>query len=403
MSIQIKNNIRWVGKTDWELRKFHGDEYSTHRGTTYNSYLVREKKIALIDTVWAPFADEYVTRLAEEVPLESIDYIIMNHGEVDHSGALPALMERIPDTPIYCTTNGARSIKGQYHRDWNFKAVRTGDRLSLGEKELVFIEAPMLHWPDSMFTYLTGDNVLFSNDAFGQHYATESLFNDTVDECELFEESIKYYANILTPFSRLVTAKINEVLGLGLPVDLICTSHGVVWKDNPAQIIERYLKWADAYSENLITIIYDTMWNGTRRMAEEIAGGIREANGDVAVKLHNAARTDKNDIITDVFRSRAVLVGSPTVNRGVLSSIAGLMEEIRGLGFQRKKAAAFGSYGWSGESNAVISELLTKAGFETVNEGLKLHWVPDADGIRLCREFGAAFTGVVFPGETDDH
>lgn len=395
MKIQVKNNVHWVGKTDWELRKFHGEEYSTHRGTSYNSYLVRDEKTALIDTVWAPFAKEYIDNLAGEIDLSSIDYIIANHSEIDHSGALPALMERIPDTPIYCTTNGAKILKGHFHKDWNFKAVRTGDRLSLGGRELMFIEAPMLHWPDSMFTYLTGDNILFSNDAFGQHYATESLFNDRADPGELLEECVKYYANILTPFSQLVTAKIKEVLGLGLPVDIIATSHGVIWRDNPAQIIERYLAWADAYRENQVTIIYDTMWNGTRRMAEEIAHGIRDAGGDVIIKLFNASKADKNDIITEVFRSRAILVGSPTVNRGVLSSIAGIMEEIRGLGFRKKKAASFGSYGWSGESVKMLNGLLGGAGFELVNDGLKILWNPDGEALKACREFGASFIGAL--------
>lgn len=397
MKIQIKNNVSWVGKTDWELRKFHGEEYSTHRGTSYNSYLIREEKTALIDTVWAPFAKEYIDNLSREIDLATIDFIIANHSEVDHSGALPALMELIPDTPVYCTTNGAKILKGHYHRDWNFKVVHTGDRLSIGSKELVFIEAPMLHWPDSMFTYLTGDNILFSNDAFGQHYATDSLFNDRADPQELLEECVKYYANILTPFSPLVTSKIKEVLGFGLPVDVIATSHGVIWRDNPAQIIERYLAWADSYREDQVTIIYDTMWNGTRRMAEEIAHGIHEAGGDTVIKLYNAAKADRNDIITEVFRSRAVLVGSPTVNRGVLSSIAGLMEEIRGLAFTGKKAAAFGSYGWSGESVKMINGFLAGAGFELVNDGLRLHWNPDAAGLAECREFGGAFSRALGP------
>jgi flavorubredoxin len=391
MKIQVKNNVSWVGKTDWELRKFHGEEYSTHRGTSYNSYLISEEKTALIDTVWAPFAKEYIDNLSREIDLASIDFIIANHSEVDHSGALPALMELIPDKPIYCTTNGAKILKGHYHKDWNFKVVHTGDRLSLGSRELVFIEAPMLHWPDSMFTYLTGDNILFSNDAFGQHYATESLFNDKADPQELLEECVKYYANILTPFSPLVTAKIKEVLGFGLPVDIIATSHGVIWRDNPAQIIERYLAWADSYREDQVTIIYDTMWNGTRRMAEEIARGIHEAGGDTVIKLYNASRADRNDIITEVFRSRAVLVGSPTVNRGILSSIAGIMEEIRGLAFTGKKAAAFGSFGWSGESVKAINGLLAGAGFELVNDGLRLHWTPDDAGLAECLEFGGAF------------
>ena len=227
MSFKVTDSVTWVGKVDWGLRTFHGEEYSTHRGSTYNSYLVRDEKVALIDTVWEPFAKEFVDKLKEEISLSEIDYVIIQHGEIDHSGALPELMREIPDTPIYCTANAVKSLKGHYHQDWNFQVVKTGDKLSLGSKELVFVEAPMLHWPDSMFTYMTGENILFSNDAFGQHYATEEIFNDLVDPAELYQECIKYYANILTPFSRLVAKKIEEVVGLNLPVSMICPSHGV--------------------------------------------------------------------------------------------------------------------------------------------------------------------------------
>jgi len=388
MAVKIKNNVSWVGKIDWELRKFHGDEYSTHRGSSYNSYLIQEEKVGLVDTVWSPFAEEYVDDLSHEIDLTTIDLVVANHAEIDHSGALPALMERIPDKPIYCTENGVKSLKGHFHKEWNFNPVKTGDKLSLGTKELIFIQAPMLHWPDSMFCYLTGDNILFSNDAFGQHYASEFLFNDLVNQSELFEECIKYYANILTPFSSLVGKKIEEVLGFNLPVDIICTSHGVIWRDNPTQIVEKYVEWADAYKENQITIIYDTMWNGTRSMAESLKEGIKQADGDVEVKLFSASKTDKNDVITEVFKSKAILVGSPTINRGILTAIASLLEEIRGLSFKNKKALAFGCYGWSGESVKMISESLNSAGFDVVNDGIKILWNPDEKANQECVEFG---------------
>ena len=285
MSIKINTSTTWVGEVDWEIRRFHGEEYSTYRGTTYNSYLVKDKKVALIDTVWQPFAKEFISNLIKEIDLSKIDYIIANHAEIDHSGGLPELMKEIPDTPIYCTKNGLKSFKGHYHKDWNFKTVKTGDKLSLGERDLIFIEARMLHWPDSMFCYLTGDNTLFSNDAFGQHYATEFLFNDLVDTEELYQEAIKYYANILTPFSSLVGNKINELLELKLPIDMICPSHGVVWRKDSLQIVNKYLEWSKNYQEDQITIIYDTMWDGTRKMAEAIASGIKEVNKKVIIKL----------------------------------------------------------------------------------------------------------------------
>ncbi len=268
---------------------------------------------------------------------------------------------------------------------------KTGDTLDLGSCQLVFVEARMLHWPDSSFTYMTGDNILFSNDAFGQHYASELMYNDLVDQAELYQEAIKYYANILTPFSPLVTKKIQEVLSLNLPVDIIAPSHGVIWRDNPAQIIHKYLEWADNYQENQITIVYDTMWNSTKRLAEAIAEGIKEADSSVAVKLFNVGLSDKNDVITEIFKSKAFLVGSSTINRGILSGAASIIEMIAGLGFKNKKAAAFGSYGWSGESVGIIESRLKEAKLEVIEPGLKVLWNPDDEGYAKGVEFGKAF------------
>lgn len=390
-SKKLTKKVTWVGKVDWELEKFHGDEFSTKKGSSYNSYLVRDEKTVLIDTVWLPYDKEFVNNLKDEIDLKDIDYIIINHAEIDHSGALPELMREIPDTPIYCTSNGKKIIQGHFHEDWNFVTVKTGDTLNIGESTLTFVEAPMLHWPDSMFTYMDSENILFSNDAFGQHYATESLYNDKVDQCELMAEAIKYYANILTPFSALVTRKIKEVLALELPVDLICTSHGVIWKDDPAQIIHQYLEWADNYQENQISLVYDTMWNSTRLMAEAIAAGIQAEDPEVEVKLLNAAKVDKNDIITEVFKSKAILAGSSTVNNRYLSAMASVLEMMRGMKFKNKKAAAFGSYGWSGESIKLLSEDLSGAGFEVVHDGYRALWVPDEDILKACKEFGREF------------
>ena len=379
----LKNNVSWVGKVDWELLKFHGDDYSTHKGSTYNSYLIEEEKTVLIDTVWMPFADEFVSNLQKEIDLNKIDYIVVNHGEVDHSGSLPALMKLIPNKPIYCTANAIKSLKGQYHQDWDFHVVKTGDKIDVGNgKELIFVEMSMLHWPDSMACYLTKDNILFSNDAFGQHYATEKLFNDLVDQCELFNECIKYYANILTPFSAILRKKLAEVLSLNLQIDIIATSHGVIWRDNPVQIVEKYLKWAEDYQEDQISVIYDTMWNGTKELAERIAEGIGLADKDVTVKLFNLAKSDDNDVITEVFKSKTVVIGSPTVGNSVLHSVAGFIHLMKGLKFKNKKAAAFGCYGWSGEGTKVILDSMKNAGFELIDEeGLRNQWNP-SEGIK---------------------
>ncbi len=391
MKRPVKGNVSWVGKVDWELRRFHGNEYSTWRGTSYNSYAVQEEMTALIDTVWKPYAGEYLTGLDRDIGLDKIDYVIATHGEIDHSGALPELLSRRPGLPVFCTANGAKSLKGHYHADWDFRTVKTGDRLSLGKKELVFVEAPLLHWPDTMMCYLTGDEILFSSDAFGQHYATERLFNDLVDPEELHEEAVKYYANILTPFSALVKRKIDELLSLRLPLDMICPSHGVIWRKEPLQIVHQYEGWANAYQEDRIVILYDTMWEGTRRLAEAVARGIAEASPSTTVVLRNCSKSDKNDVITDVFRAKAVLFGSPTVNRGILTSLAGILEEIRGLQFKGKKAGAFGCYGWSGESVVMLAEAAAAAGFEIKGNGLKALWDPDEEAITRAAEYGRKF------------
>lgn len=391
MSFKMTDKVTWVGKIDWELRHFHGDEYSTHRGSSYNSYLIRDEKTVLIDTVWEPFAKEFVENLKKEIDLNKIDYIIANHGEPDHSGALPLLMKEIPNTPIYCTSNGAKILKAHYHEDWNFAEVKTGDTLEIGENKLVFVEARMLHWPDSMFTYMSGENILFSNDAFGQHFASDLMYNDMVDQAELYQEAIKYYANILTPFSALVIKKIEEVLSFNLPVNMIATSHGIIWRDNPVQIIEKYLEWAKGYQENQVTIVYDTMWNCTRRMAEAIADGIKSTDSSITVKLFNAAHTDKNDLITEIFKSKAILAGCSTVNKSIMHAVAGIMDMIKGLGLKNKKAAAFGSYGWSGESVAILEQRLKDAKLEVIEPGIKELWNPDDDAMERCRAFGKAF------------
>jgi anaerobic nitric oxide reductase flavorubredoxin len=391
MKKQLKNNVSWVGKIDWELQKFHGNEYSTHNGSTYNSYLIQEEKTVLIDTVWAPFDEEFVDNLASEIDLNTIDFIVANHGEVDHSGSLPALMKRIPNTPVYCTANAVKSLKGQYHQDWDFHVVKTGDKLEVGNgKTLIFVEMPMLHWPDSMACYLTGDNILFSNDAFGQHLANNALFNDLVDQCDLMNEAMKYYANILTPFSPILRKKLEEITSFNLTIDMIATSHGIIWRDNPGQIVELYSKWCADYQENQITVVYDTMWNGTRTLAEKIAEGIRAVDPDVAVKVFNISKTDENDVITEVFKSKTVIVGSPTINRSILHSMAGFIHMMKEMKFKNKKAAAFGCYGWSGEAVGVMNEMMKDAGFAVIDQSFKINWNPDEDTKRQAMEFGMA-------------
>lgn len=388
MSKKINDKVLWVGKTDWELKKFHGDEFTTTQGSSYNSYLIKDEKTVLIDTVWLPYDIEFVNDLKKEIDLKDIDYIIIQHGEVDHSGALVELMNEIPNTPIYCTANGIKSLKGQYHKDWNFIPVKTGDTLNIGENTLTFIEAPMLHWPDTMFTYMDKENILFSNDGFGQHLASEYLYADEVDQSDLYEQALTYYANILAPFGIMVKNKINEIQKMNLTIKMICPSHGLIWRKEPTEIVNKYLEWADEYQENQITIIYDTMWNSTRKMAEYIAKGINKLDKKVQIKIMNTSKDDKTDVLTEVFKSRIIIVGSPTVNNGYLHSIAGILEMIKGMKLKNKKAAAFGSYGWSGESVKLITEELKKSGFEIINNGLKIMWTPSEEEEIECIKFG---------------
>ena len=388
MSVKITESVTWVGKIDWALRRFHGEELSTQRGSSYNAYLVRDEKTVLIDTVWGPFAREFVDHLKKEIDLNEIDYIISNHGETDHSGALPLLMQEIPNVPIYCSANGVKSLTGQYHENWNFVPVKTGDVLDLGKKKIQFIEARMLHWPDTIFSYLTEENILFSSDGFGQHYASEMFYDDLVDQGELWYETQKYYANILTPFSNMVEKKLEEILAMNLPISLICPAHGIIWRKQIPEILDAYMKWSKAYQEHQATIVYDTMWQGTQHLATAIADGMRKADPTLMVKVHALGKGDKNDALTDIFRSKLVLVGSPTVNRGVLSPIASILSQIHELGFKQKKAAAFGSYGWSGESVKVINEGLKAAGLELIHEGYRTTWDPDAESLAAAQKMG---------------
>jgi len=392
----LAEGVYWVGVVDWALRRFHGHELSTHRGSSYNSYLIVDEKIVLVDTVWGPFQEQLIENIREVVDPAKIDIVVANHAETDHSGGLPAIMRQVPNATVVVSQRGKESIEGHYHQPWNFKAVKTGEKIGIGKHELVFVEAPMLHWPDSMFTYLTGKNILMSNDAFGQHYATAFRFNDQVNQEELYEEAIKYYANILTPFSSLVSKKINEVLALNLPVEMIAPSHGVIWRRDPLQIVKKYQEWSSQKPEKSAVIVYDTMWEGTRRMAEAIGQGI--AAEGVQYKLFHTGVSDRNDVVTEIFKAKAVVVGSPTFNQGVLPTIRPILEDLRGLKLENKIGAAFGSYGWSGESVAILEEHLNLCKIPIVADGVKAKWQPKEADLAKCRELGQKVARAIISG-----
>ncbi len=388
--VRVTDGVYWVGVNDWNLRHFHGHEISVHRGSTYNSYLIMDEKKVLVDTVWAPFADRLIENVREITDFGAIDYVIANHAEPDHSSALPQIMELAPQATVVVSKKGEESIRKYYQKDWKFQVVGTGERINIGQNELLFIEAAMLHWPDSMFTYLTGKNVLMPNDAFGQHYASSGLFNDEVDMTEVYQEAVKYYANILTPFSRLVTRKIEEFVSLNLPVEIIAPSHGIIWRKDPLQIVHKYLEWASGKAADRAVIAYSTMWGATEKMAGAIARGLGEAG--VPYTLHNTAIADKNDILTEIFLSKGLLLGSSTINNVILATLAPLIEDIKGLKFQNKVGAAFGSYGWSGESVKLLEGNLQQSGFKILQSGIKHKYMPTeseiAEGVAFGRSFG---------------
>ena len=386
MVTELTKGVYWVGVVDWAIREFHGHELSTHRGSSYNSYLIRDEKTVLVDTVWGPFQDQLIQNISEIIDPAKIDIVVANHAEVDHSGSLPAVMRHTPNATLVVSQRGKESIEGHYHQPWNFKAVKTGDKINIGKSDLVFVEAPMLHWPDSMFTYLTGKNILMPNDAFGQHYATAFHFNDQVNEEELYEEALKYFANILTPFSGPLLKKIEEVLSLNMTVDMIAPSHGVIWRKDPLQIVKKYQQWASQEPEKSAVILYDTMWEGTRQMAEAIGQGLTAE--EIPYKMFHVGVTDRNDIITEIFKAKAIIAGSPTFNQGILPTMSPILEELKGLKFQNKIGAAFGSYGWSGESVKMLEEHLSLCNIAIVAEGVRAKWQPRPDDLARCRELG---------------
>ncbi len=386
MITEIAPGVFWVGVVDWAIRRFHGHELTTNHGSTYNSYLIVDDKVTLIDTVWGPFQDQFLKNIAEVIDPSKIDIVVAAHAEMDHSGALPELLRHCPDAKIIVSQRGQDTFPGHYHQPWSLQAVKTGDKISIGKKTLTFIEAPMLHWPDNMFTYLDGEEILFSNDAFGEHYASSGRFNDEADQATLDWEAVKYYANILNPFGPMVARKIDEVIALGLPVKMIAPSHGVIWRRDPMQIVNKYRQWAEQKPETSAVIVYDTMWQGTRQMAQAVGEGL--SAGGLPYKIYNAATADRNNVMAEIFLSKAVILGSPTFNQGILPTLAPVLADLKGLKFKNKIGAAFGTWGWSGEVIDILEGHLKTCQIEVAAPGVKAKWQPGPDALEACRGLG---------------
>ena len=396
-AVRLNEKVYWVGAIDWAVRDFHG--YLTSRGTTYNAYLIMAEKITLVDTVKRDFADELLARIASVVEPERIDYIVLNHAELDPSGALPAVIDAGKPEGVYSSPMGKKALAEHFHWDVEVEAVKTGETLSLGDRTLAFTETRMLHWPDSMFSYLVEDRLLFSQDGFGMHLASSERFADQIDDSILEYEGAKYFANILTPYSGLVVKLLEKTRQSGLELAMIAPDHGPIWRRDPGRIVEMYSRYATVTGGKKAVVAYDTMWGSTDVMARAIGDGL--AAGGAAVTLMAMGVSHRSDVATHLLDAGALVIGSPTLNNNMFPSIADLLTYLGGLRFPSKVAAAFGSYGWSGEGVKHVSQRLSDMGHEVVGS-LRCKYVPDSALLAQCRALGAAVADKLPPDRADE-
>ncbi len=385
--LELMKDVYYVGYVDFEVRNFHG--YSTHRGSSYNAYIVKSgDKTVLIDTVKRPYFDYYLDKIKHICDPAEIDYLIMDHIEMDHSGSFPLILEHLPNAEIIASVRGVDVLKSHFHQEVEaevfdrIRAVKNGDTLDIGNgKKFTFVPIPMIHWPDSMVAFMTDDNgknILFSSDAFGQHIATTMRWDDENDMCEVMEEAEKYYANILLHLSGLI-AKTLPVVG-ALPIDVVCTAHGVCWRKNIPEILEKYKKWSNGEIEGKsVLIVYDTMWESTAKIAKALTKEIRHRG--IPVKRFRLTQADYSDVITEAMKAKAILIGSPTLNNGLYPSVAEYLCYQRGLKPKNKVGLAFGSYGWSGQAPQEIVEQMKAAGIDVMDEMIKIKFVPKPEDL----------------------
>jgi len=384
-NVKLAKGVYSVGAVDWTMRNFHG--YETPRGITYNAYLIVDEKICLVDTVKAPFAKELLERISQIVDPAKIDYIVCNHTEPDHSSALPAIMEKAPQAKVVLTAQGKESIIKHYQKKYDFQVVKEGDVLDLGRNKLHFLTMSMLHWPDSMATYLDGEEILFSNDAFGQHICTSKRFDDENEMSEVMDEAAKYYANILMPYTRLISKAVGKTGTV--PLKMIAPSHGIIWRKHMTDILAKYDQWGKGYHDDSIVIVYDSMWGATEDMARRILEGA-SATGST-VKLHRLTTSPLSDIMKDILEAGGVIVGSSTQHNDVLATVGGFLTYLKGLRPINKLGAAFGAYGWAGGAQKSIEESLKVSGIAVEPSDLSFKWIADKEGQEQCFNFGLEF------------
>ena len=385
-AIKISDRVYWVGAIDWTVRDFHG--YTTHRGSTYNAYLILADKVTLIDTVKAPFKEELLARIASLVDPKDIQYVISNHSEMDHSGCLPEIITAVNPEKVYASVTGIKTLKEHFAIEKEIIPVKSGDELSLGNMTLAFTETRMLHWPDSMFSYLKEEKILFSQDAFGMHLSSEERFADQIGSDILNYEAATYYANILLPYSPLVLSLLEKVKASGLAIDIIAPDHGPIWRRKLGGILEQYASWAEQKPTNKAIVLYDTMWHSTERMARAIEEGFK--TGDVHVKVMSMSAFHRSDVAFEILDAGALVAGSPTLNNNIFPTMADVLTYLKGLRPKNLIGAAFGSYGWSGEAVKQIEALLKEMKVELAHEGVRARHAPPVDAIEQCRDLGQA-------------
>lgn len=368
---KLKDNIYWVGAIDWSVRNFHG--YTTERGATYNAYLIIDEKVALIDTVKSPFAEELLERVSKIIPLEQVDYVISNHVEMDHSGSIPQVMKRCVNASLVTSIpSGLKGLKAHYGDNYPYLGMKGGDTLSLGKRSLSFITTPMLHWPDNMVTYCKEENILFSNDAFGQHYASSHRFDDDTMLPVIMQEAKKYYANILMCYGNQAKKALEMVKDLKL--DVIAPSHGVIWKDHITNILDAYENWSKNDPSDGAVVVFDSMWHSTEMIAKTITEAFTQKG--IETKLYDLKDNHMSNILPDILTSKFLAVGSPTLNNGMLPTVAGFLCYLKGLSPSNRKAFAFGSYGWGGQSIGQVEEELKLCGFEICMDKIRVPYIP---------------------------
>jgi len=381
-AVEIKPDIYWVGGIDWDIRNFHG--YSTRRGTTYNSYLILDKKITLVDTVKYYMFDEMLSRIKDVIDPSKIDYIISNHVEMDHSGSLTKIHKICKNAKIITSTRGEKGLLRHYKQNMNFQVANNGDTLNIGKRTLHFIHIPMVHWPDSMVTYIPNDNLLIPNDAFGQHIASAERFDDQIEWGILKEEAAKYYSNIVLPYGSQVEKALDALSGL--KIDTIAPSHGIIWRSKIPKIIEEYKKWAANKTENKALIIYDSMWGSTEKIAKKLKEGIEST--ETPVKIQNLKNNHISDIITDLLTSKMILFGSPTLNNTMLPSMGGFLTYLKGLRPKDRIGFIFGSYGWGGQAVGEIENIIKELKWDLPIEKININYIPDEKELEEMKEIG---------------